>query len=821
MPFKTPANNVTIQPTSVTMKPTFGSMDNLGRVRMSRHQNIYEADFEYGAQPMRWENFVYSPNVSITATGTTGNVISTSSNTGAIQLGMPIQANATVTAYPGTYVVAVNTTPGSNSITLSQAPYSAITTGTVTVGGQSSVSQLPGSGGVRMRLSPASGDATVRQTRPYHRYQPGKTMVMSTAMNFGAAQVGQRQRVGFFDDGNGMFIEQGDPVYANVLLTYTGSTQVGNNVISNLSSTANLYPGMAVSGPGVVQTVGKLDPSGYIAVPANSVITAVINSSAVAISQPTNLSTVANSYQFSMNANPFGMFCVIRTDIQAPSVTAQGSSGGIVADTRYPLPCWIGDQATIQSIDWSRIQMIWQEYTWYGAGMTRWGVVINGEWIVLHYVGFGNRGPLNSSQLVNANTVTVTPAQQTPWSRTGNLPVRYEQRNLGPTSVQNDMYHYGVSVVVEGGQDDQRGFTYSYGMPGANIVTVVPNTAIRQPVLSIQGRALGTIEMSGNVTFNAANASSTNTTLFFTTPNTTFDGVLTTTASFSMTPSNNIITLVNGSISNVVIGQAVTSSQSGFPASANVVTVNSTAITLSAPFGGASPVTATANVYTQNFFVGRHIYFPQQGNNYGTAPFNSNTGITARITASNSSTIVFSDIVTSRPIANTTTMTGTPYQIGLLNRGQILPKTMYISANGACLVELITSTTASPILLTGAQWNTEANISQTNTVYGQLTQATGFTIANGATLSFAGLGSNNSFAQRDVKATALSGGEVVFSFIAPAGGSGLQQIDLSYFFPLYNTIAGNLTDILSVAITNLTLSSVGIGCHIIAQEAMS
>ena len=34
------------------------SMDVFGRLKISRHQNIYDADFEYGSQPLRWESFI-------------------------------------------------------------------------------------------------------------------------------------------------------------------------------------------------------------------------------------------------------------------------------------------------------------------------------------------------------------------------------------------------------------------------------------------------------------------------------------------------------------------------------------------------------------------------------------------------------------------------------------------------------------------------------------------------------------------------------------------------------------------------------------------
>ena len=84
------------------------------------------------------------------------------------------------------------------------------------------------------------------------------------------------------------------------------------------------------------------------------------------------------------------------------------------------------------------------------------------------------------------------------------------------------------------------------------------------------------------------------------------------------------------------------------------------------------------------------------------------------------------------------------------------------------------------------------------------------------------LGSPNSFVTRDISATQINSGsgEVVYAFVSPAGGSGLQTIDLSNFFPLYNTIRGNLPDILTVAVTTSTTGS-SVGAHLIGQEAMS
>ena len=105
-------------------------------------------------------------------------------------------------------------------------------------------------------------------------------------------------------------------------------------------------------------------------------------------------------------------------------------------------------------------------------------------------------------------------------------------------------------------------------------------------------------------------------------------------------------------------------------------------------------------------------------------------------------------------------------------------------------IELVTSTPAAPIRLTGASFATLAS-----------------------------LGSTNSFAERDVTATAIaSGGEVVFAFVL-APGSGVQDINLDYFFPLLNTLRGNDVDLLSVCVTSS--AAVTVGAHLICQEAMS
>ena len=478
--------------------------DVTGRLQVSMTQNIYEADFEYGPQPLRWE---------------------------------------ALTAGAGT------------------------------------IAALPGSGGVRMRIVNV-GDVTIRQSRPYHRYQPGKTMYMATAMNFGSANAGQRQRVGFFDDGNGLFLEQGDPTATN----------------------------------------------------------------------------------------PYGMFACIRSDIN-----------GVPVDTRVSFEQWTDVNGVKGSINWLNIQMLWMEYAWYGAGLLRWGVILNGE-------------PYALNEFASGNQLAV------PWARTGNLPVRYEQRNI-TSGVQNDMYHYGVSVLVNGRIDPSRGFTYGYGMALSVPTRPIAASSTRFPLLSIAYRPMGTQEYTQ-------------------------------------------------------AGAAVTA-------------------------GTTTSITVAGTPWTVGQWVGRYVLFTGLGSGAGTV---------ARITANTANTLTFQDNVLGGPIA-VTPGAGQPYVIGLINRGQVLPLQLMVSSSAAATVELISSTPTSPVTLTGASF-----------------------------ASMASLGSTQSFVNRDVSGTALSGGEVVYNAPCPPGG--LQVFDLSNFFPLYNTIRGNNPDTLTVAISTGTTAA-NVQASLYCQEAMS
>ena len=802
--------------------------DVVGKLKVSQSQNIYDADFEYGVQPLRWEQ--YTQNVS----------------------------------------------------------------------GQAYIVQNPGLGGVSMNIGGGNtpGDITIRQSRPYHRYQPGKTMYMASNVNFGTSITGQTQRVGIFDDSNGIFFMQ------------TGAATT---------------------------------------------------------------------------TNPYSMYVVIRSD-----------AGGLPTDTVIPANQWNGNLQIRDSLDWTKVQMIWMEYAWYGAGALRWGVTINGEPWVLHQVGV-------------ANAVVNGVKQVQPWSRTGNLPVRYEQRDNG-SSAASLMTHYGVSVLIEGGIDKQRGFNYSYGNDAKTQSRTVPASSVRYPALSFRMRSMGTdifdqtnaaatggspttltisastpaissvvgqpnggqalltfASAHGYAVTNLANANNpsqyitlssftetatiatgnyafSGTTLTVTTavatgalqPGMTLSGTGVTgtpTIVFQLTATSSavgsqayssggalgasVVVLAAGTsfaVGQLIAGTGIAPSTYITQISGATITVNkaftaqvSGTVTSYAPGGlgtyqvsttqttGTGTLTATTTYAAQtwliqsvpstttmvlpiqlvngatltstptatywgvNQWVGKSLYYQASLpsisaisnptvatvagiNNYSStitfsavhnlktgdiinisgstpaymngqysvtvlttttlsvswgyfasAPANYTSGASAvspytgRISSNTTSALTFQDIVTGLPLSNGPSSANT-YQIGLIDRGQLLPATLLLNSSATCLVELIASTPTNQLSLSQA--------------------------------SFVGLytlGSYNSFAEQDLSATTLAGGEVVYAFSTPPNG--LQQLDLSSFFAVLTNIKGNVSDILTVAITSSAGATVQV--NVVCQEAMA
>jgi hypothetical protein len=77
-----------------------------------------------------------------------------------------------------------------------------------TTGSGSSVTFATNESSVNMNVGTVSGGKTVRQTFRRMPYQPGKSLLILTTFCMNAAKANLRQRVGYFDENNGIYLEQ-------------------------------------------------------------------------------------------------------------------------------------------------------------------------------------------------------------------------------------------------------------------------------------------------------------------------------------------------------------------------------------------------------------------------------------------------------------------------------------------------------------------------------------------------------------------------------------------------------------------------------------
>ncbi len=88
------------------------------------------------------------------------------------------------------------------------------------------------SGIVVMSINTASGHAVYRETNRVFSYQPGKSLLIQKSFCMGIAKPGLRQRIGYFDSNNGIFLERNGTEIAFVLRSSSvNGTPVENRVL--------------------------------------------------------------------------------------------------------------------------------------------------------------------------------------------------------------------------------------------------------------------------------------------------------------------------------------------------------------------------------------------------------------------------------------------------------------------------------------------------------------------------------------------------------------------------------------------------------------
>jgi len=134
-----------------------------------------------------------------------------------------------------------------------------------------------------------------------------------------------------------------------------------------------------------------------------------------------------------------------------PPYSGESKSNIIVSkieELRIPQSQWNIDKADGNgpsgfNLDLTKMQMAYIDYSWYGAGKVRYGFKgVTGDVNYFH-------------ELVHNNIQTEA------YLRSGNLPSRYEVENKGTPSYAPTIAHWGTSVIMDGGFDDDKAYQFN------------------------------------------------------------------------------------------------------------------------------------------------------------------------------------------------------------------------------------------------------------------------------------------------------------------------------------------------------------------------
>lgn len=134
-----------------------------------------------------------------------------------------------------------------------------------------------------------------------------------------------------------------------------------------------------------------------------------------------------------------------------PSYTGASLPGAIITktvDTKVPQNEWNIDKAdgtgpTGFNLDIHKIQMTYIDFSWYGAGKVRFG--FKDQHGVARYF----------HEFIHGNKQTES------YMRSGNLPSRYEILNVGEPTYVPALAHWGTSVIMDGRFDDDKAYIFT------------------------------------------------------------------------------------------------------------------------------------------------------------------------------------------------------------------------------------------------------------------------------------------------------------------------------------------------------------------------
>ena len=96
--------------------------------------------------------------------------------------------------------------------------------------GSGTITHLPDESSGRLRVTTASGDKVIRQTKEYFRYKPGKSQLIILTGVLGDTKSNVRRCMGYFDDNNGVFLEDNGTNLGVTVRSNTTGTPVETRV---------------------------------------------------------------------------------------------------------------------------------------------------------------------------------------------------------------------------------------------------------------------------------------------------------------------------------------------------------------------------------------------------------------------------------------------------------------------------------------------------------------------------------------------------------------------------------------------------------------
>ena len=400
---------------------------------------------------------------------------------------------------------------------------------------------LPFDGGVEITAGTSPYSKIVRQTRKYFRYQSGKGIQNSFAINFNPPKIVKELikasgTTATVDTQEAHNLQVGDQIVIDGATvdfgenTYNGTFNV-DTVVNPFKFTYEMsqapsdvraggfptyvrtgwtdsyvragmfddqngffyeFDGQQLS---AVRRSSTLQLSGTISVErGNQVVTGSGTSFTSQLTQGAKVVIRGQSYQVVDVASDNRL--VIQPAYRGVDATLVKITKTV--DVKVPQPDWSIDPAdgtgpTGFNLDTTKLHMAYADYSWYGAGKIRFGFKdLHGHIRYLHEFTHNNR--LSES-----------------YFRSGNLPARYEIENGAQPTTAPTLFHFGTSVIMDGTFDDDKAYQFTgqsrqFAMTDSNISTIVTEEDSTFALVTLNGKRVYVYKFE-ITTANAANLS--------------------------------------------------------------------------------------------------------------------------------------------------------------------------------------------------------------------------------------------------------------------------------------------------------------------------